>query len=84
MASKPTEPVAPKRQKDVVHEDRNWVTRIHDELNSGENWNKQWGYLSGGIGTLDATSQSKSITSNLDERINELEEVQQRLSSDHQ
>lgn len=75
MASKPAEPVVPKRAKDVVHEDRNWVTRIHNELNSGENWNKQWGYLSGGIGSLDATSHDKPGAGNIDDRIRELEGV---------
>lgn len=75
MASKPAEPVVPKKVKDIVHQDRDWVTRVHNELNSGENWNQQWGYLSGGIGALDATSQQKTVTSNIDQRISELEEV---------
>lgn len=34
MAQKSSEPAAKKPVKDVVHQDRNWVTRIHDELNS--------------------------------------------------
>ena len=83
MAQKPVDPPAPKKVKDVVHEDRNWVTRVHNELDSGDNWNKQWSYLSGGINALDETSLSKPATTNINDRINELESVMPARDIDH-
>lgn len=32
-----------------MSQDRNWVTRINDELSSEQKWDSQWGYLSKGI-----------------------------------
>ncbi len=36
------------KPKDVVSDDKNWVSRINNEMNSEKIWDHQWGYMTGG------------------------------------
>lgn len=42
------DPKALKPPKDIVHQDRNWTTRVENELEAQEKWNGQWGYYAKG------------------------------------
>lgn len=47
-----TEKVDPKtlkQPKDIVHQDRNWTTRVENQLNAQQKWANQWGYYAKGI-----------------------------------
>ena len=37
---------------DAVSFDRNWISRINNELNTTATWNKYWGFLAGGAENL--------------------------------
>ena len=55
---------------DVVSQDRNWVLRIKGELDSGKEWDSQWGYLSNGF-----SPERTNIKPSIDDKIKELERV---------
>lgn len=44
---------------DAVAQDRNWVSRIQNELNCTASWQRDWGFLAGGSENLDLDDATK-------------------------
>jgi len=52
---------------DAVANDRNWISRIENELNCTAVWFKYWGFLAGGSQNLDIQNATKVYS--VDEQI---------------
>jgi len=58
---------------DAVSEDRNWISRVSNELTCTAAWHKDWGFLAGGTEHLQTEDAVKNFT--IDEQIQKVEQV---------
>lgn len=56
------DPKALKPAKDIVAQDRNWTTRVNNELEAEQKWNNQWGYYAKGKSPSTQVSHQKRPT----------------------
>jgi len=58
---------------DAVADDRNWISRIQNELNCTNTWQKDWGFLAAGVENLSIENATKMYT--IDDKIKLVEDV---------